>query len=128
IATGTSWGTFGLMLPIAIPMVATLLDLSPGTSAYNIPLLYPVIGAVLSGGLCGDHISLFSETTLMTASCTQIKPTEHVITQLPYAMPVIAACLLVYLLTGFLYAYGWYWLYLVPLITGLVICAAILIF
>lgn len=74
-ATGSSWGTFAIMLPLVIP------------TAYGIEApMYACIGAVLSGGLFGDHSSPISETTILAstgASCTQI---EHFRTQLPYAL------------------------------------------
>ncbi|MFT4671506.1 MAG: Na+/H+ antiporter NhaC [Pseudohongiellaceae bacterium] len=74
-ATGSSWGTFAIMLPLVIP------------TAYGIEApMYACIGAVLSGGLFGDHSSPISETTILAstgASCPQI---EHFRTQLPYAL------------------------------------------
>jgi Na+/H+ antiporter NhaC len=74
-ATGSSWGTFAIMLPLVIP------------TAYEIEApMYACIGAVLSGGLFGDHSSPISETTILAstgASCPQI---EHFRTQLPYAL------------------------------------------
>lgn len=74
-ATGSSWGTFAIMLPLVIP------------TAYGIDApMYACIGAVLSGGLFGDHSSPISETTILSstgASCPQI---EHFRTQLPYAL------------------------------------------
>lgn len=74
-ATGSSWGTFAIMLPLVIP------------TAYGIDApMYACIGAVLSGGLFGDHSSPISETTILAstgASCPQI---EHFRTQLPYAL------------------------------------------
>ena len=74
-ATGSSWGTFAIMLPLVIPTAFTL----------DAPM-YACIGAVLSGGLWGDHSSPISETTILSstgASCEQI---EHFRTQLPYAL------------------------------------------
>lgn len=73
-ATGTSWGTFAIVMPIAIPM-AYHLDAS----------LYITIGAVLSGGLFGDHCSPVSDTTILSASGANCELINHTLTQLPYA-------------------------------------------
>lgn len=105
LVTGSSWGTFGLLLPIAVPMLTTLFNVAPLTPADQVPLLYPVLGAIFSGALCGDHISLFSETTVMSAACTQIPTIVHFKTQLPYAIPVILGCLTAFGLIGYLQAH-----------------------
>ena len=73
-ATGTSWGTFAIVMPIAIPM-AYHLDAS----------LFVTIGAVLSGGLFGDHCSPVSDTTILSASGANCELMNHTLTQLPYA-------------------------------------------
>lgn len=74
-ATGTSWGTFSVMLPIAVVMGST-------TDAY-IPLL---IGAVISGGVFGDHCSPISDTTIIASLAAGCDHIDHVRTQLPYAL------------------------------------------
>lgn len=74
-ATGTSWGTFAMVMPIAIP-VAYHLDAS----------LFVTIGAVLSGGLFGDHCSPVSDTTILAASGANCELMNHTLTQLPYAI------------------------------------------
>ena len=74
-ATGTSWGTFAIVMPIAIPM-AYHLDAS----------LIVTIGAVLSGGLFGDHCSPVSDTTILSASGANCELMNHTWTQLPYSI------------------------------------------
>jgi len=74
-ATGTSWGTFSIMIPIAAPMAA-------GMDA-DVSL---VIGAVISGGVFGDHCSPISDTTIISSMAADCEVIEHVKTQLPYAM------------------------------------------
>jgi Na+/H+ antiporter NhaC len=74
-ATGSSWGTFGIMLPMAVP-VATSLGL-PAT---------PFIAAVLSGGIFGDHASPISDTTIVSSLASASDHIEHVRTQIPYAV------------------------------------------
>ncbi|HIC43578.1 MAG TPA: sodium:proton antiporter [Sulfurimonas sp.] len=74
-STGTSWGTFSIMIPIALPMAAVL--------DANLPL---VIAAVISGGVFGDHCSPISDTTIISAMAADCDTIEHVRTQLPYAL------------------------------------------
>jgi Na+/H+ antiporter NhaC len=74
-STGTSWGTFSIMIPIAVPMAV-------GMDA-NISL---AIGAVISGGVFGDHCSPISDTTIISSMAADCEVVEHVRTQLPYAL------------------------------------------
>lgn len=74
-ATGSSWGTFAIMMPLAIPMAVSL-DAS----------IYVCIGAVLSGGLFGDHCSPISDTTILSSTGAGCDLVDHVKTQLPYAL------------------------------------------
>ncbi len=82
-ATGTSWGTFGILIPIA---VATL-----GTDAANSSLLVLCVAAILSGAVGGDHASPISDTTILASAGAQCHHIEHVRTQFPYVM-VVSAC------------------------------------
>ncbi|NLL78459.1 MAG: Na+/H+ antiporter NhaC family protein [Clostridiales bacterium] len=86
-ATGTSWGTFGILIPIALAVF--------GDGA----MLSVCVAAILSGAVCGDHISPISDTTILSSAGAQCKHIDHVSTQIPYAMTVAACCL-----TGFLVA------------------------
>jgi Na+/H+ antiporter NhaC len=74
-ATGTSWGTFSIMIPVAVPMAV-------GMDA-NVAL---AIGAVISGGVFGDHCSPISDTTIISSLAADCEVIEHVKTQLPYAL------------------------------------------
>ncbi|MBM7624880.1 Na+/H+ antiporter NhaC family protein [Sporohalobacter salinus] len=89
-ATGTSWGTFGIMLPIGIQMAV----------AMGAPI-YPTIGAVISGGIMGDHCSPISDTTIMASMASASDHIDHVNTQLPYAVVNGAIALVFYLIVGF---------------------------
>ncbi|MCF6318671.1 MAG: sodium:proton exchanger [Proteobacteria bacterium] len=88
-STGSSWGTFAIMFPLIIPM------------AYQLDApMYVCIGAVLSGGLFGDHCSPISDTTILSATgagCTQI---DHVKTQLPYALFNGSCCVVAFVFAG----------------------------
>ncbi len=100
-ATGTSWGTFGILLPIVLDVF------TPGgfenltAEALNtVPILMVGIGATLGGAVCGDHCSPISDTTIMASSGAQCYHLNHVTTQLPYAMTVAGIAFVNYLLTG----------------------------
>jgi Na+/H+ antiporter NhaC len=88
-STGTSWGTFSIMIPIALPMAAVL--------DANIPL---VIAAVVSGGVFGDHCSPISDTTIISAMAADCETIEHVRTQLPYALLSGALSLVLFMIFG----------------------------
>lgn len=87
VSTGSSWGTFSILLPLALS-IALQLNL-------NIPL---VIGAVLSGGLFGDHCSPLSDTTILSAMGAGCTLKSHIATQFPYALIIASLTLLCYLL------------------------------
>ncbi|MCK5632420.1 hypothetical protein KAH94_01610 [bacterium] len=105
IATGTSWGTIAIMIPITIPMVISLAQVNLPTTVASITLLFPAIGAVLAGSVCGDHISPVSETTIMAANSAGAQPVDHATTQFFYALPAILSACLAFLLSGFLLSY-----------------------
>lgn len=90
-STGTSWGTFSIMIPIALPMAAVL--------DTHIPL---VIAAVISGGVFGDHCSPISDTTIISAMAADCETIEHVRTQLPYALLAGGISLVLFILFGIL--------------------------
>ncbi|KAG1682797.1 hypothetical protein GQR58_010584 [Nymphon striatum] len=89
-STGTSWGTFSIMMPIAIA-------LSVSTGA-NLSL---VIGAVVSGGIFGDHASPISDTTIISSMAARCDHIEHVTTQLPYALIAGVFSAILFMITGF---------------------------
>ena len=102
-ATGTSWGTFSILLPIVIPVFSggtPAVDLTVGDLNNN--LLMISIAATLGGAVMGDHCSPISDTTIMASSGAQCYHLNHVATQLPYAMTVAAVCFAHYILASFI--------------------------
>lgn len=87
-ATGTSWGTMAIMLPVAIPLVVGLggLDVLPGGALDAI--LLGSISSVLAGAIWGDHCSPISDTTVLSSTASACDHVDHVKTQLPYALVV----------------------------------------
>jgi len=89
LTTGSAWGTFSLLIPIATQMLIVFTGVNTPVELDHIKILLPTLGAVLSGAACGNHISPFAETTIMTATSTGTQPLEHARTQFAYTIPVI---------------------------------------
>ena len=89
---GTSWGTFGMLIPIVTMICST----SAGA-----PLLIPALGATLAGSVYGDHCSPISDTTILSSTGAQCEHIRHVETQIPYATLVAVVCAIGYLIIGF---------------------------
>lgn len=99
-ATGTSWGTFGILIPIVTEVFRD--DLASVTTSGSIPATVIIcISACLAGAVCGDHCSPISDTTIMASTGAQCDHVNHVETQLPYAMTVAGVCVCGYILSGF---------------------------
>jgi len=89
-ATGTSWGTFGILIPI-------VLGIFPVGSTIGVIAM----SACLAGAVCGDHCSPISDTTIMSSAGAQCNHINHVSTQLPYAITVAAISFVLYIIAGF---------------------------
>jgi len=91
LATGTSWGTFGIMLPIAVE-VTTIADPE---------MMIPSLSAVLAGAVFGDHCTPISDTTILSSTGAGSNLMDHVITQLPYAITAAFTAVIGYLIVGY---------------------------
>ena len=91
-ATGTSWGTFGILIPIVLSVFS-------GSSG-NITII--AVSACMAGAVCGDHCSPISDTTIMASAGAQCNHINHVSTQLPYALTVAGVSFVSYILAGFI--------------------------
>ena len=112
-ATGTSWGTFGILIPIGI----TICDkVAPHLSVVT-------LSAILAGSVFGDHCSPISDTTILSSTGSQCRHIDHVSTQLPYALTVAVVCFIGYVLYGFVSKLG----YAVSVGITLPVCFALLI-
>lgn len=89
-ATGTSWGTFGILIPITL-----------GVFPLTAPLGVVCVSACMAGAVCGDHCSPISDTTIMASAGAQCDHVTHVSTQLPYALTVAGVSFIAYLIAGF---------------------------
>lgn len=113
-ATGTSWGTFGILIPIVSAIF-------PEAS----PLFFVGISACLAGAVCGDHISPISDTTIMSSAGAHCNHIDHVETQLSYALSVAAISFVCYLLAGVLSFANLTW---ISIPAGIVITIGFLMF
>lgn len=111
-ATGTSWGTFGILIPICIAVFPDASD----------TLRVISISACMAGAVCGDHCSPISDTTIMASAGAQCNHVNHVSSQLPYALTVAAISFVTYIIAGFVKNP------FVPFICGLAIMAGLFIF
>ena len=94
-ATGTSWGTFGILIPIV-----------QNVFSMDNPLAIICISACMAGAVCGDHCSPISDTTIMASAGAQCDHVNHVATQLPYAITCAAVSAVTYLIAGVLVSVG----------------------
>ena len=90
-STGTAWGTFGILIPIIVPVA----------QAVDPELVVVSLSATLAGSVFGDHCSPISDTTIMASAGAQCDHINHVSTQIPYAMLVAGVSFVMYLITGF---------------------------
>ena len=104
-ATGTSWGTFGILIPIV----------SAAFGGLGSEIAVIGMSACLAGAVCGDHCSPISDTTIMASAGAQCNHVEHVSTQLPYALTVAAVSFISYVIAGLLQSVGLYWWVSLPI-------------
>lgn len=90
-STGTSWGTFAILVPIVVALFS---------SGNNLEMMIISVSAVLAGAVCGDHVSPISDTTVMSSAGAQSNHMNHVSTQMQYAAVVAAVCIVGYIIAG----------------------------
>lgn len=91
-STGTSWGTFGILIPI---VVAAFSSVDPNL------LIISISACMMAGAVCGDHISPISDTTIMASAGTDCNHVNHLNAQLPYALSVACVSFVCYIVAGF---------------------------
>ena len=95
-STGTSWGTFAILVPIATALFS---------GGGDIEMMVISVSAVLAGAVCGDHVSPISDTTVMSSAGAQSNHINHVSTQMQYAAVVAAVCIVGYLIAGLIHVW-----------------------
>ncbi len=91
-ATGTSWGTMGILMPIVIPAMVQIMGVD--SDVVQQPVFVATIGSVLAGAIFGDHCSPISDTTVLSSAASECDHVAHVRTQLPYATAVAAVSII----------------------------------
>lgn len=113
-STGTSWGTFGVLIPIVVNVF--------GGNLSN-ELMIIAISACMAGAVCGDHCSPISDTTIMASAGAECEHIEHVSTQLPYALTVAGVSVFCYILAGFIRN----WFVCLPLSIAIMVCVLVVL-
>ena len=126
IITGSSWSTLALLTPIAIQTLTSMTNLPLPAYPSAMLMLFPVLGAIFSGAVCGDQISPISETTIMAATSCGAYPLDHAQTQFPYALPAIISSGIAFLLVGLLIPQGLLFALTFSLGIGLPLCLSML--
>jgi len=117
-ATGTSWGTMGILLPLVLPLTWAVMTVSGMADPSGMHIMYSAIACVLAGAVWGDHCSPISDTTVLSSIASGCDHIEHVRTQMPYALLVGAVAIAVGTIPG---GYG------LPPWVSLLVGAAILV-
>lgn len=116
-ATGTSWGTFGILIPICIAAFSSSAD----------ALRVISISACMAGAVCGDHCSPISDTTIMASAGAQCDHVNHVSSQLPYSITVACVSFVTYIVAGFTQGLGYVPSAIISFVFGLTVLLATLI-
>ena len=101
LATGSSWGTMGLLMPLVLPAALSAAELANLSPDSMLPIMTAVIGAVFGGAVFGDHCSPFSDTTIVSSVASGCQPTAHVHSQLPFAAIAASFAAAAYALMAF---------------------------
>lgn len=127
-STGSSWGTIAIVLPLSIPAVIALSSHAIPVASDQATLLYPVIGALVSGSLAGVHISLISDSTIMAATSSGSYTIDHLITQLPYVLPAIIFTGIGFMINGIYKSSCWTLQFaILAILLGLTLCTIVLL-
>ncbi|MEX0940007.1 MAG: Na+/H+ antiporter NhaC family protein [Candidatus Babeliales bacterium] len=127
VATGSSWGTIAVMIPIAIPMIGSFFNITLYADPATLNFLYPIIGSIFAGAVAGDHVSPIATTTVMSATSAGCYLDDHVYTQLPYALPALLSTVIAYFVSGLLIPFGYWIAAIIPLILAIGISQIILL-
>lgn len=125
---GSSWGTVAIFIPLVAPIIIHLYGMQAPTEISQLPLLIPSLGAVISGAALGDHLSLLSDSTILSAAGARCHPVDHVKTQLPYAFPVFLGSSLGFLVSGLISGYPLFYMATVPLAISIFLSFSTVIF
>lgn len=107
---GSAWGSIGILVPIAVPMITSFSSVHGAIDVAALPILYPLIGAIISGAVVGNHVSPISDTMLMSSTSAGAYHLDVVRAQFELTFPTIISTALAFLIAGVLMANGHSWL------------------
>lgn len=102
IAIGSAWGAMAIMIPISINMLVSFSGIQQPIPVNLLPMIYPLLGAILSGSVSGNHLSPSSDTMLMSSSSCKINHMDHVRSQHTYSFPAVISTAIAFLIAGIL--------------------------
>lgn len=123
---GSAFGTMAIMFPIAVPMLLSLLNTTIPIDAIQIPMLFPLLGGIVSGSVLGDHISPIADVTLLASSSAGAYHLDYIYAQFYYAIPVGCGTTLAFLLAGFTNHIGLWYSLIISFSLGLATALSIL--
>jgi Na+/H+ antiporter NhaC len=106
-AMGSAWGTIGIYVPIAVPMIVSLSGVIIPATPAAVPLLLPLIGAIISGAIVGNHLSPISDTMLMASTSSGTYHIDLVRAQLAFTLPVVAVTVIAFIVSGMMMSAHW---------------------
>ncbi len=109
-ATGSSWGTMGILMPLVVPLAWEIGVTSGLETGLTLEIIYASVSAVLAGSVWGDHCSPISDTTILSSIATQCNHVEHVNTQLPYAM-IVGGISILGMISILVFSVPWWFVY-----------------
>lgn len=125
---GTAWGSFGLLIPIGVPMLITLSQIPTPVDTAQIPMLFPLLGAIISGAVAGSHLSPISDLMFMSSTSSGCYHLDLVKAQSSVAIPAIISTTVAFLLVGLgiQQNYGMFISFIISILVGITLNFAIL--
>jgi tetracycline resistance efflux pump len=106
IAMGSAWGVMGIYIPIALPMLFSLINVDIPAMISVVPISLPLMGAIISGSVVGSHMSPISDTTLISSIGSGANHMDLIKIQQGFAFPCVVAAAISFLISGILFSYG----------------------
>lgn len=126
--TGSAWGTIAIVTPLIIPLTIKIISTTTPITADQAYLIYPVIGAIISGAIAGGHISPISDSTVLSSTSAGTYPLDHFETQIEYVTPTIIGASVALLITGIFATQNQFLILPISFLVGLSISFSILLF
>jgi len=117
-AIGSSWATIGILFPVVTASITTMETHPIPFELYEVPLLLPTLGAVVSGAVVGDQLSPMSDSSVVVTASTQCIHADHIQSQFTYGLPIILCTCIAYGLSGWIAIWNPFLAVIIPLTTS----------